>query len=63
MNPKVKSKEVKVIGTANQLDQRKSPRLQNKTDKGKPILKKAQELVARRCGILEEDKEMDSMTL
>jgi hypothetical protein len=40
-----------------------SPRFQNKEDKNKPILKKAQELVARKCGILEEEKELDSMTL
>jgi hypothetical protein len=40
-----------------------SPRFQNKEDKNKPILKKAQELMARMCGILEEEKELDSMTL
>jgi hypothetical protein len=31
--------------------------------KGKPIIKMAQELVARKCGILEEKQELDNMTL
>jgi hypothetical protein len=43
--------------------QHKSPRLQNKEHNGKTIIKKAQELVARKCGILEEEDELDEMTL
>jgi hypothetical protein len=31
--------------------------------KGKSILKKVQELIARKCGIVEEDKELDNTTL
>jgi hypothetical protein len=37
--------------------------VKNKAKKGKTIIKQAQELVAKKCGIVEEDKEMDSMTL
>jgi hypothetical protein len=37
--------------------------VKNKTKKGKTIIKQAQELVAKKCGIVQEDKEMDSMTL
>jgi hypothetical protein len=44
-------------------DQRQSPRLLEKTSKRKSIMKKAQELVARKCGILEEEQELDDMTL
>jgi hypothetical protein len=42
---------------------RKSPRLHEKgiKSKGKNIIKKAQEIVARKCGILEEDQEMDNL--
>jgi hypothetical protein len=43
--------------------QRKSPRLKKKGIKGKPIIKMAQELVAKKCGIIQEDQELDTMTL
>jgi hypothetical protein len=44
---------------------RKSPRLQEKgiKSKGKSVIKKAQEIVARKCGILGEDQEMDNLML
>jgi hypothetical protein len=46
-----------------QISRRKSPRLHEQTSKGKTIIKKAQELVAKKCGILGEEQEMDSTTL
>jgi hypothetical protein len=46
-----------------QKKQRKSPRLQEQRPKGKSVLKKAQELIARKCGIVEEDEDFDSMAL
>jgi hypothetical protein len=42
---------------------RKSPRLKVKDTKGKTITKKAQALVAKKCGIVEEEKQLESMTL
>jgi hypothetical protein len=55
----------KASSTSNKerIKQRKSPRLQEQGSKGKTIIKKAQELVAKKCGILEEQQEMDQMTL
>jgi hypothetical protein len=52
-----------LVKSANQDKPRQSPRLEEKSTKDKPILKMAQELVAKRCGILKEDKELDTMTL
>jgi hypothetical protein len=51
--------------TAEQQDKQKEKqgkytRLQEKTHDGKTVLKK---LVAKKCGIMEEDQEMDNMTL
>jgi hypothetical protein len=40
-----------------------SPRLKDKGTKGKPIIKMAQELVAKKCGFMKEDEGMDTMTL
>jgi hypothetical protein len=34
-----------------------------KANKSKPIIKMAQEVVAKKWGILKEDKELDNMTL
>jgi hypothetical protein len=51
------------IGASKQREQRKSPRPSAKTSKGKSIIKKAQDLIAKNCGILEEEKELDNMTL
>jgi hypothetical protein len=59
MKPKKKS----ITETATKSIQRKSPGLQDKEGKNKSILMKAQVLVARKYDILEEDKEMNSMTL
>lgn len=42
---------------------RQSPRLQIKLGKGKPVIKMAQELVARKCGTLKENQKLDNMTL
>lgn len=49
--------------TEDQLQQRKSPRLKERLAKGKTVVKMAQELVAKKCGILPQEKEMDSITL
>jgi hypothetical protein len=43
--------------------QRKSQRLKEKNDRGKPIIKMAQDLVAKKCGVIDEEKELDNMTL
>lgn len=42
---------------------RESPRLKDKSKNGKSIIKKAQEMVARKCGIIQEEDSMDDMTL
>lgn len=49
--------------TDNSNSKRKSPRLKEKLVKGKTIVKIAQELVAKKCGVLQEEEEMDNMTL
>jgi hypothetical protein len=41
----------------------KSPRLQQKAFEGKSLMKKAQELIAKKCGVLEEEQSMDNMIL
>jgi hypothetical protein len=46
-----------------QKNTKRSPRLKEKGTKGNNIIKKAQELVAKKCGILGENQEMDNMTL
>jgi hypothetical protein len=48
---------------ASKSNHRQSPRLKEKSAKGKPILKMAQELVAKKCGFLKDEKELDNMTL
>jgi hypothetical protein len=45
------------------LNVRKSPRLKEKNSGGKAIMKLAQDLVAKKCGILKKDEELDNMTL
>lgn len=42
---------------------RQSPRLKKKTTKGKSIIKSAQELVAKKCGILQEEEALENLTL
>jgi hypothetical protein len=42
---------------------RQSPRLKHKNSDGKTTTKLDQDLLAKKCGILEEDQEMDTMTL
>jgi hypothetical protein len=44
-------------------NQIQSLRLKVKANKSKPIIKMAQEVVAKKWGILKEDKELDNMTL
>lgn len=58
-----KQAEVAVVTEVKKHKERKSPRLQAKLAKGKTVVKMAQELVARKCGILEEDQEVDNMIL
>jgi hypothetical protein len=48
---------------AEQGRQRESPRLREKGSKNKPIIKRAQELVSRKCDLVKESQELDSMTL
>jgi flagellar hook-length control protein FliK len=57
---KLRKKQPSKIGRERE---RESPRLKEKGTKGKPIIKVAQELVARKCGIIQEKQELDSMTL
>jgi hypothetical protein len=64
--PQHKTNEVAAIPakeSRSQVEQRKSPRLKEKATKSKPIIKLAQELVAKKWGILKEDTELDNMTL
>jgi hypothetical protein len=42
---------------------RKSPRLSGKNSKGKSVIKLAQDLVAKKCGIIQEEDTLDDMTL
>jgi hypothetical protein len=42
---------------------RKSPRLQKKNNSGKAVIKLAQDLVAKKCGIIHNDESLDQMTL
>jgi hypothetical protein len=46
-----------------QSTQRKSPRLKAKKKSDKSIIKLAQDLVAKKCGILQEDEEIEQLTL
>jgi hypothetical protein len=41
----------------------KSPRLQQKASQGKSLMKKAQEVIAKKCGVLDEEQDMDNLTL
>jgi hypothetical protein len=42
---------------------RQSPRLKQKNSDGKTTTKLAQDLLEKKCGILKEDQEMDTMIL
>lgn len=42
---------------------RRNPRLKNKTRKPKPPIKLAQEVLAKKWGILTQDEDMDELTL
>lgn len=66
VNPKsaaIKQKAVAHDPEGKMQKERKSPRLQAKLAKGKSVVKLVEELVARKCGILDEDQDMDNMTL
>ncbi|GJM90736.1 hypothetical protein PR202_ga07044 [Eleusine coracana subsp. coracana] len=42
---------------------RASPRLKKKITQGKSIINRAQKIVAKKCGILEDDQELDDLTI
>jgi hypothetical protein len=42
---------------------RKSPMLSGRINKGKSVVNLAQDLVARKCGIIQEEENLDDMTL
>lgn len=42
---------------------RQSPKLKEKSNKNKPVLQMAQELVAKKCGAIKENQKVDNMTL
>jgi hypothetical protein len=46
-----------------QPNQRKSPRLQGKGTKNKSIIQMAQDLVARKCGIIHDEEDLDNIIL
>jgi hypothetical protein len=43
--------------------QRKSPRLKAKENSDKSMIKLAQHLIAKKCGIIEEDENLDAITM
>ncbi|GJN32815.1 hypothetical protein PR202_gb21346 [Eleusine coracana subsp. coracana] len=43
--------------------QRKSPRLKTKLSDGKPVLKMAQEIVAKKCGVIKDNQKLEGKTL
>jgi ribulose 1,5-bisphosphate carboxylase large subunit-like protein len=43
--------------------QRKSPRIEEKNNNGKTIIKLAQDLVAKKCDIIKDDEVLDNTTL
>jgi hypothetical protein len=49
--------------TEEEFGQRKSPRLKEKNNSGKTIVKLAQDLIAKKCGIIKEDETLDNRTL
>jgi hypothetical protein len=55
------SSKVQVRVATPTTNQRSSPRLKQKPKKGKSILKMAQDLVTKKCGIVEQD--LDNVTL
>jgi hypothetical protein len=42
---------------------RKNPRTKEKSSKGKSIVKLAQDLIAKKWGVIPDDKALDNMTL
>jgi hypothetical protein len=58
-----KVSEVSPVETDTQLPYRRSSRLKKKASKDKLLIKMAQELIAKKCGLLNEEKEMEDMTL
>jgi ABC-type transport system involved in cytochrome bd biosynthesis fused ATPase/permease subunit len=48
---------------AQELIQRKSPRLKEKNREGKIITKLAQDLIAKKCGIISEEGNLEDLTL
>jgi hypothetical protein len=55
--------ESKMLKVHEEVTVRKSPRLQKKNSSGKAITKLAQDLLAMKWGVLEEDETLDNLTL
>jgi hypothetical protein len=63
-NLKVGSKEACSVAEQNQeVSLRKSPRLKGKNSKGKFIVMLAQDLIAKKYGVISDNEALDSMTL
>jgi ABC-type transport system involved in cytochrome bd biosynthesis fused ATPase/permease subunit len=58
-----KSKGQPMQSIAQELIQRKSPRLKEKNREGKIITKLAQDLIAKKCGIISEEGNLEDLTL
>jgi hypothetical protein len=59
-NPSLAAKENQIADPPNT---RKSPRFNQKNTKGKSMTKLAQDLVAKKCGIMREEESLDKLTL
>jgi hypothetical protein len=59
----ITSEARKTPETTSLASQRKSPRLSAKSSKGKPVIKLAQDLIAKRCGIVPEEDTLEEITL
>jgi hypothetical protein len=58
------SHEVRRFDSADSCDkQRKSPRISTKSSNGKSALRLAQDLIAKKCGILQDEESLEDQTL
>jgi hypothetical protein len=55
--------ETMSVDSQEEASPRKSPRLMKKNNGGKGIIKMAQDLIAKKCGIVKEDEMLERMTL
>lgn len=62
-NPSSKKELVTENNKQTEVPTRSSPRLKNKMKKPKPAIKMAQEVLARKWGMLKNEEEMDNLTL